>query len=54
LLKALTLGLKLKFGPEGLNLLPEIQAITEVDKLETLCDALEKATSLEELRQLCL
>jgi hypothetical protein len=53
LLKALTLGLKLKFGPEGLQLMPAVQAITEVDKLEVLCDALEKATSLDELRQLC-
>ena len=52
-MRALTLGLKLKFGPEGLQLMPAIQTITEVDKLEALCDALENATSLEELRKLC-
>jgi hypothetical protein len=53
LLRAITLGLKLKFGPEGLQLLPTMQAITDVDKLEALCDAIETATSLEELRRLC-
>jgi hypothetical protein len=34
------LGLKLRFGSEGLQLLPAIQAITEANELETLCDAL--------------
>jgi hypothetical protein len=53
LLKALTLGLKLKFGTEGLALMPVLQVITEVDKLETLCDAIESLPSLEEFRQLC-
>jgi hypothetical protein len=53
LLRAAALGLKLKFGAEGLELMPAIQAIAEVEKLESLCDALEKASSLEELRQVC-
>jgi hypothetical protein len=53
LLRALALGLKLKFGAEGLQLMPAIQAITEIQKLEALCDALEKAISVEEIRQLC-
>jgi hypothetical protein len=53
LVKAITLGLKLKFGPEALQLLPAIQAITEVDKLAAFCDAIETATSLEDLRRIC-
>jgi hypothetical protein len=53
LFKAIALGLKLKFGPEGLQLMPAIQALTEVDKLEALYEAVEKATSLDELRRLC-
>jgi hypothetical protein len=53
LLKAITLGLKLKFGAAGLQLMPAVQAITEVEKLETICDAIETATSLEQLGQLC-
>jgi hypothetical protein len=53
LLKAVSLGLKLKFGPDSLHLLPAIQAITEIDKLEALCDALEEVTNLDELRQWC-
>src|SRR5437870_3193310 len=53
LLKAIKLGLKLKFGPEGLELIPTIQATTDLDKLEGLCNVLETATSLDELRPFC-
>ena len=53
LLRAITLGLKYKFGPEALQLLPAMQATTDVDKLKAFCDAIETATSLEDLRQLC-
>jgi hypothetical protein len=52
-LKALTLGIKYNFGPDGLKLLPAIQAINDVEKLEALCDALDKVSSLDEFSHLC-
>jgi hypothetical protein len=44
--------LKVRFGDEGLKLMPEIQAIHEEEKLRTILKALETGTNLEELRRL--
>lgn len=52
LLKAIELGLELRFGAEGLRLYPEVKRIKEVEKLETLSEALKVVESLEEFRRL--
>jgi hypothetical protein len=42
--------LEIKFGDEGLRLLPEIQQIESVEILANLLAALKRVNSLEELR----
>jgi hypothetical protein len=44
--------LRMRFGDEGLKLMPEIREIYEYEKLEAILNALETATSLEEVRRL--
>jgi hypothetical protein len=51
LIKGIALALKLKFGESGTNLLPEIEAIAEVDTLSAVLDAIESVESLEQLQQ---
>jgi hypothetical protein len=53
LLQAIRLGLKLKFGAEAGHLLPQIESVTDLDRLRSLYDAIEPAASLEEIRRLC-
>jgi hypothetical protein len=53
LLEGITLGLKLRFGAEGLQLLPKVQSVGEVDRLQAILKAIETAADLEELRRLC-
>jgi hypothetical protein len=50
LLKGLELSLRLKFGPAGSQFASEIPKETGLEVLEALCDAVEKASSLVELR----
>ena len=50
LLSAIELGLELKFGSEGLELLPEISPIKDLEVLTAIKDGIKKATTLEELR----
>jgi hypothetical protein len=52
LLKGIALGLKLKFGSQGQNLLPEIEQIEEVNLLNSILEAIETASSIDELRSL--
>lgn len=52
LLKGIELGLKLKFGPEGLGILPEISELMDVHLLEAILDGLETVSTVDELRQL--
>ena len=52
LLAGIELGLELKFGSEGLRLLPEIKQIEDVEVLRTLHEGLKRAESLEEWRHL--
>jgi hypothetical protein len=51
LLLAIEVGLKAKFGAEGLQLLPEIREVEDLEVLRTILRAFETATSLDELRR---
>ena len=53
LLEGITSCLKLRFGAEGLALLPAIQVVTDIDRLQAILKAIETATDPEELRRLC-
>jgi hypothetical protein len=50
LLKGIALGLKLKFGEPGLNLLPSIESINDVELLETILSAIETTSTIDELQ----
>jgi predicted transposase YdaD len=52
LLKGISLGLKLKFGSQRQNLLPEIEQIEDVSLLESILEAIETANTIDELRSL--
>jgi hypothetical protein len=52
LLKGISLGLKLKFGESGLNLLPEISSLNDINLLEAILSGLETVSTVEELRQI--
>jgi hypothetical protein len=53
LLEAIELGLRLKFGDEGLKILPEISEIEDVEQLKAIISGLlTTVNTLEELRQL--
>ena len=48
--EAIELGLKLRFGVEGLKLLPEIEKIKEVERLKVIKEAIEVAKNIEDIR----
>jgi len=52
LLEAIELGLKLRFGAEGLQCLPAIQQLVDVDILRRIKQAIETATTLDDIRRL--
>ncbi len=52
LLYGIELGLELKFGAEGLQLMPKISQITDLDVLKTIREGLRTINSLEEIRQI--
>jgi hypothetical protein len=52
LLEAIELGLKLRFGVEGVHCLPALQQVVDIDALRRLKQALETAATLDELRPL--
>lgn len=49
---SIELGLQLKFGSEGLAILPEIRQITDVEILRQIRQALFTVNNLQELRQI--
>lgn len=52
LLAGIELGLNLKFGTEGLELLPEISYIEDVEQLRAILTGLKTVNTLSELRQI--
>ncbi|GAC1490186.1 MAG: hypothetical protein NVS2B14_02110 [Chamaesiphon sp.] len=52
LLESIELGLELKFGSEGLRLLPEISQIEDVEQLRAIQAGLKRVNTLSELRQI--
>ena len=52
ILSGIELGLELKFGSEGLQLLPEISQISDLERLKEIQRALMTVNTLEELRQI--
>jgi predicted transposase YdaD len=51
-LSAVALGLELKFGTEGLQLMPEIEQIEDVATLEAIVQGIKTLNTLDELRQI--
>jgi len=51
LLRGIEACLKLKFGPDGLKVFPEIRQLEDVEVLQTILDAIETAATPEELRR---
>ncbi|MDV2998172.1 MAG: hypothetical protein N4J56_007877 [Chroococcidiopsis sp. SAG 2025] len=52
LLEGIELGLRLKFGSEGLGILPEISRIQDVEQLRAILAGLQTADTPDELRQI--
>jgi hypothetical protein len=52
LLEGIELGLELKFGAEGLKLLPEIRELTNHEVLRAVLQAIKTAKTPDELRQI--
>ncbi|MEM6402854.1 MAG: cytosolic protein [Cyanobacteria bacterium P01_D01_bin.116] len=52
LLEGIEVSLEVKFGSEGLNLLPEISQIYDIERLRTILVRIKTANSLSELRQI--
>ena len=49
-LAAIELGIELRFGADGLRLMPEISQIDDLDVLQTIQKAIKKAETLNEVR----
>ena len=52
MLKGIKLGLRLRFGKEGVRLFPRLEGIEDVAKLKVISEALEVVESLEEIEEL--
>jgi hypothetical protein len=50
--EAIALGLDLKFGAEGLALMPQVEKIEDLGVLQTLTKTIKPAVSLDEIRKL--
>ena len=53
LLLAIKLGLKLRFGAEGLRLYPTVTQIENMERLQLVYDGLDTGATLDDLRSLC-
>jgi hypothetical protein len=54
MLEGIETALKIRFGDEGLKLMPEIRAVPKVDQLRTILKKLETTTDIDEVRRTCL
>lgn len=52
MLSGIELGLEIKFGTQGLQLMPEISQISDLNRLKTIQRGILTSNTLEELRQL--
>ncbi|MEW6368703.1 MAG: Rpn family recombination-promoting nuclease/putative transposase [Acidobacteriota bacterium] len=52
LLRAIEMGLQLKFGADGLRLLPEIRKISDADVLEAIEQGIKTVATIEELKRI--
>lgn len=52
MLSGIELGLELKFASEGLQLMPEIAQISDLERLKAIQRAILTVNTLDELRQL--
>ncbi|HEY9873784.1 MAG TPA: hypothetical protein V6D12_10125 [Candidatus Obscuribacterales bacterium] len=52
LIEGVSVGLRLKFGEEGLSLLPEISEIQDVEQLRAILAGLAEVNALSELRSI--
>ncbi len=52
LLEGIEACLKLRFGAPGLQLMPELRELSDVERLRAVLHAIETATSLDDLRRL--
>jgi hypothetical protein len=50
LLEGIELGLTLKFGDEGMQIMPSIRSIHNLTHLETIKDAIKNAQDISELK----
>jgi hypothetical protein len=50
LLSGISTSLELKFGTEGLQLMPEIQELDSLETLEAILTAIKTVKTLDELR----
>jgi hypothetical protein len=51
LLDAIAITLNIRFGADGLALLPEIQELDDIERLRDVLEAIQTASSLDEARQ---
>ncbi|MBD2776357.1 hypothetical protein ICL16_30950 [Iningainema sp. BLCCT55] len=52
LLLSIERGLEAKFGTQGLQLMPQISQISDLERLTTIQQAIRTVNTLDELRQL--
>ncbi len=52
LIEAITLGMELKFGLEGLKLLPRIEKEKDITRLDTIKEAIKIVTTVKEIEEL--
>ena len=52
LLEGIELGLNLKFGTQGLEVLPDISSLQDVEQLRAILAGLKTVNTLSELRQI--
>lgn len=51
-IEGIKMSLEIKFGSDGLTILPEISQIQDVEMLKTILCSIKTANTLEEIRQI--